>query len=72
MGGKKIDAITRKFLWNRVYKEETDFFLVNWKRVCMCKKFGGLGIINLRDFNTALLLKWWWRLLMIRAGNGHR
>ena len=31
---------------------------MNWKRVCKWKKFGGLGVINLRDFNTSLLLKW--------------
>jgi len=23
-----------------------------------------LGIINLRDFNTTLLLKWWWKLYL--------
>jgi len=25
----------------------------------MYKEFGGLGVINLRNFN-ALLCKWWW------------
>jgi len=27
------------------------------------KEFWGLKIINIRDFNSDLLLKWWWKLL---------
>jgi len=33
--------------------------LVIWERVCKRKEFGGMGVINLCDFNKALLLKWW-------------
>ena len=34
----------------------------NWKGVYKRKEFEGLGIINIWDFNTALLLNWWWKL----------
>jgi len=27
----------------------------------MRKEFRGLGIINLWDLNSALLIKWWWK-----------
>jgi len=30
--------------------------------VCKRKESGGLGTINLWDFNQASLLKWWWKL----------
>ena len=59
---REIDSIRRKFLWNEAYKEGEGFSLVNWKRVSKSKKFGGLGIINPWDFNTALLPTWWWKL----------
>ena len=32
----------------------------------MPKDFGGLGIINTRTFNDAIILKWAWRLLVDR------
>lgn len=38
----------RKFAW------------VNWKTVCLPKDKGGLGVKDLRTFNTALLDKWRW------------
>ena len=28
---------------------------------CLAKQYGGLGILDLRDMNNALLLKWWWK-----------
>jgi len=61
---KDIDSIMRKFLWNRGNVDIKGFSLVNWKCVCKRKEFGGLGVINLRDFNRALLLKWWQRLFL--------
>jgi len=36
--------------------------------VCLRKEYGGLGVRKLREFNTALLEKWRWRLLIDREG----
>jgi hypothetical protein len=36
--------------------------MVKWENVCLPKEFGGLGIINTRILNEALILKWAWRL----------
>ena len=61
---KVTDSLRRRFLWSEASIGGKGFCLVNWNRVCICKEFGGLGIINLRDFNTTttLLINWWWKL----------
>jgi len=35
---------------------------VAWHKVCESKDKGGLGVIDIRKFNLALLGKWIWRL----------
>lgn len=32
-----------------------------WQELCIAKQFGGMGILDLPQMNSALLLKWWWR-----------
>jgi hypothetical protein len=38
--------------------EKFKYHMVKWEKVCLSKDFGGLGIINTRRLNEALLLKW--------------
>jgi len=42
--------------------EQRKIAWVNWKIVCLPRDKGGLGIKDLRAFNTALLAKWKWEL----------
>ncbi|XP_020112154.1 uncharacterized protein LOC109726772 [Ananas comosus] len=35
--------------------------LLAWKNVCKSKSEGGLGILDVRTMNCALLTKWWWK-----------
>lgn len=56
---KKIDSIRSSFLWNGSNIKR----LVNWPTACLHSKNGGLGLVNLHDFNIALLAKWLWRFL---------
>lgn len=44
---RKIDQIRRQFVW---------------PSVCILKDFRGMGILDLKQMNHALLLKWWWRV----------
>lgn len=37
--------------------------LVSWQQVSRPKEQGGLGILDLRTMNQALMTKWWWLLL---------
>jgi hypothetical protein len=55
-----IESIQCGFLWGGI-GEEFKFHLVNWPKVCLPVREGGLGIRNLRCFNRALLGKWLWR-----------
>ena len=41
---------------------------ITWNSICLRKEYGGMGVRRLRDFNTALLRKWCWRLLVERDG----
>jgi hypothetical protein len=55
-----IIKITHRFLW----RDTTDTFsgghcLVPWNRVTLPKQFG-LGLIDLKPHNQALLMKWLW------------
>lgn len=36
--------------------------MMKWSNVCVPKGYGGLGILNTRVLNEALLLKWVWRI----------
>ena len=56
-----IDKIRRRFLWQGSKLHKKKCFLVSWYRAYLAKEFGGLGILDLRQMNIALLLKWWWK-----------
>ena len=75
----KIDKIRRNFLWHGVTDQKKGFNLVDWEVVCTPKHLGGLGVLGLRAFNKAMLLKsfrWsfkpeqklWKPLIIVTAG----
>ena len=74
----KLVNIQRRFLWGGGL-EQRKIAWVNWKTVCLPRDKGGLGIKDLRAFNTALLAKWkcelfhqhgdmWGRILISKYG----
>ncbi|XP_020253791.1 uncharacterized protein LOC109830842 [Asparagus officinalis] len=59
----EIDKIKKSFLWSESSQNSSFKCLVNWKKVCLSKSEGGLGVKDIRVFNCALLAKWLWKYL---------
>jgi hypothetical protein len=58
----RLEQLGRRFLWfggNSVRKK--GICLVSWKIICTNIEQGGLGVLNLKSMNKALLSKWLWR-----------
>jgi len=58
---KEVKRIQKIFLWEWG-SENMKIAWVAWHKVCESKDKGGLGVIDKRKFNLALLGKWIWRL----------
>lgn len=56
----EIDKIRRQFLWQGTISKRK-YALMNWSDLCIARQFGGMGILDLHQMNSALLIKWWWR-----------
>ncbi|OMO71257.1 reverse transcriptase [Corchorus capsularis] len=57
---ESLDETQRKFLWNGAM-DSRKMHLVDWNTICNPKEMGGLGIVDLKLKNRALLNKWLWR-----------
>ena len=55
---EQIDKYRMHFLWDNGDDNRKGGCLVAWKKACLPKDQGGLGIIDLRTQNSALLLKY--------------
>lgn len=57
----QMDTVRSQFFWRGDYSK-FKYHMVKWENVCLPKDFVGLGIINTRQMNEALLTKWIWRI----------
>ncbi|KAG9444848.1 hypothetical protein H6P81_016188 [Aristolochia fimbriata] len=63
---KELERIYRTFLWKGA-TEDFKYHLVNWRKVCLPKDKGGLGIHRIALVNKAFMLKWCWRINMDKS-----
>jgi len=64
---KKIVSIQRNFFWGWG-SEGRKIAWVAWEKVCEPQEKGGLGVVNIKDFNLALMGKWIWQLGSFEGG----
>lgn len=62
-----MDKVRCRFFWEGV-GDTRKFHMVNWATVCKPKELGGLGILNTKLMNIALLSKWVWKLSQHEQG----
>ena len=63
----KFDTARSKFFWEGTGNKKK-YHLIKWAALCCPKKFGGLGILNSKLMNVALLVKWIWKLSQNEQG----
>jgi hypothetical protein len=56
-----LDKPRARFFWEGV-GDKRKYHMVDWAKVCKPKEFEGLGILNTKKMNIALMLKWIWKL----------
>jgi hypothetical protein len=57
----RMDSTRARFFWEGVGPKRK-YHMVDWATMCKPKEFGGLGILNTKVMNIALMLKWIWKL----------
>jgi hypothetical protein len=57
----KMDAIRARFFWEGLDGKKK-YHMIRWDALCRPKEDGGLGFINTRVMNEALLCKWIYKL----------
>ena len=57
----QFDSHRARFFWEGAGTKRK-YHMVNWPAMCRPKECGGLGLLNSRQMNVALMLKWIWKL----------
>jgi hypothetical protein len=57
----KFDSHRARFYWEGTGPKRR-YHLVSWPPVCRPKECGGLGLLNSKKMNLALMIKWIWKL----------
>jgi hypothetical protein len=58
---KAMDKPRSRFFWEGV-GDKRKYHMVDWATVCKPKALGGLGVMNTKSMNIALMVKWIWKM----------
>jgi hypothetical protein len=61
-----LESLFNAFCWEGC-EDIRKITWIKWETVCLRKEEGVLGVRRLREFNLALLGKWWWMILQERG-----
>jgi hypothetical protein len=56
-----FDKHINRFFWEG-QGTKRKYHMVSWQDICQPKSQGGLGVINTKTMNVALMAKWIWRM----------
>jgi hypothetical protein len=62
-----MDKSRSRFFWEGIGNKRK-YHMVDWATVCRPKEAGGLGLLNTKMMNIALMLRWIWRLYQNEEG----
>jgi hypothetical protein len=63
----RMDSTRARFFWEGVGPKRK-YHMVDWATACKPHEFGGLGVLNTKVMNIALLLKWIWKIYQDGGG----
>ena len=57
---KSLETLCSRFFWGAELDDRCIHW-VQWDKVLVARKEGGLGVGSLFSFNRAMIYRWWWR-----------
>jgi hypothetical protein len=63
-----FDKHKGRFFWEGT-SDKRKYHWVKWQEVCRPKEQWGLGILNMKLMNIALMVKWIWKIFMEQPDN---
>ena len=66
---RSFDKALSRFFWMGPSGRQK-YHMVKWADICAPKEVGGIGILDFRRMNEALMLRWVWRILRGEEGCG--
>ncbi|XP_055959787.1 uncharacterized protein LOC130014852 [Mercurialis annua] len=64
---EELERMLNSFWWGRDQAKKKGISWARWDKLCVPKKFGGMGFKKIRDFNLAMLARQAWRFISVES-----